>query len=75
MLLQPVPALTRLPNEKIETLTWRTNAQDFRFIPLSDLAPGFGPPCPWLDMDYCCCDNNCGDPVVTHTPNKDMRCR
>jgi hypothetical protein len=33
-------------------LSWRTNAQDFRYIPLSDLAPGFGPPCPWLDMDY-----------------------
>jgi hypothetical protein len=47
-----LPAHTHSPDEKIEPLTWRTNAQDSRFIPLSELAPGFGPPCPWLDMDY-----------------------
>jgi len=52
MLLQPFPAHPHVPDEKIEHLPWRTSAQDFRFIPLSDLAPGFGPPCPWLDMDY-----------------------
>jgi hypothetical protein len=55
MLLQPFPAHTHSPDEKVEPLTWRTSAQDFRFIPLGDLAPGFGPPCPWLDMDYCYC--------------------
>jgi len=48
MLLQPFP---RTSLEKMEHPPERTNAQDCRYIPLNDLAPGFGPPCPWLDMD------------------------
>jgi hypothetical protein len=62
MLLQPFPAHTHSPDEKVEPLTWRTSAQDFRVIPLGDLAPGFGPPCPWLDMDYCYCTTTAETP-------------
>jgi hypothetical protein len=71
MLLRPFPVRTHSPDEKIEPLTWRTNAQDFRYIPLSDLAPGLGPPCPWLDMDLLLLHGTASSPRLRISQTKD----
>ena len=46
MLLQPFPTDTHSPDEKVEPLTGRTNAQDFRFIPLDWSCPWIRPAMP-----------------------------
>jgi hypothetical protein len=60
-------------SREIVHLSRRTCAQDFRSSPSVILPPGFGPPCPGLDMDYIYCVETTG-PRDDASPDQRMRC-